>query len=205
MIQAIFFDMGNVICSDGYKPGIRQYEREFDIPEGEFYKIVHDFQGWKDFTLGRVSQAQYLVMCQERCKNYHFVGERYIDLVNDLTKPNKALIDYIKQNLSKRYIIGIISNNPKEWYEDFIRKASLKRIVKIQALSCYEHIRKPDQQIFQIALDKAGVKAEESIYVDDRADRIDGAQKLGMHIIIFDGDIDKLKKEIKKLVNLITK
>lgn len=197
MIKAIFFDMGNVICQEGFKSGIRQYEQELNIPEGEFYKIVHDFQGWKNFTLGLISTEQYLRMCEKRSGKYTFDGNRYFELVKKFTKPNQELINYIKSELTNQYIIGIISNHPKDWYEDFIEKTGLKDMVKAHIISCYEHIRKPDKKIFQIALDKAGVKAEESIYVDDRIDRVDGAKALGMRIVIFDRNTDILKKTNK--------
>ena len=195
MIKAIFFDIGNVLCQEGFKRGIKLYEKEFNIPEGEFYKIIHDFKGWKDFTLGKISSKKYLKMCKVRCLDYYFDGGKYFELVKKLNKPNEELINYIKNKLANKYIIGIISNHPKDWYDSFIKKADLGDVIRINAISSYLHIRKPDERIFRIALNQADVKASESIYVDDRLDMVDDAKELGMNIIIF--DVDNLKKEIK--------
>ncbi|MBU4375396.1 HAD-IA family hydrolase [Patescibacteria group bacterium] len=197
MIKAIFFDVGGVIIEEKFRQGVMQYEKEFNIPMGEFYKIVHDHQGWIDFTLGKISEKEYLRFCENSKKGYIFNKNRYIELLEEFMKPNIEVVNYIKF-LSKSYIIGIISNNPKEWFDRFITKAKLENEIKIKAVSGYVHIRKPDKKIFQIALNQTNAKPRESIYVDDRSDRIYGAKKIGMNIIIFDGDVARLKKEIKK-------
>jgi HAD superfamily hydrolase (TIGR01509 family) len=174
MIKAIFFDMAGVIYQDGFKTSVADYEKKFNIPKGEFYKAVHDYQGWKDFTLGNITEKQYL----EICKKYLDFDEKYfLNLMDRLTKVNWEVVKFIKE-LAKECLIGVISNNPK-------------------AISSYLHVRKPDRKIFEAAINKAKVKASESIYIDDRSDRVSGAKDIGINIIIFDGDINKLKEEIK--------
>ncbi|NCF75259.1 MAG: HAD-IA family hydrolase [Xanthomonadaceae bacterium] len=197
MIKAIFFDVGGVIIEEKFKQAIIQYEKEFNIPRGVFYKIVHNHQGWRDFTLGKISEKKYLKLCKKNSSEYIFNEKRYIKLVEEFMEPKAEVVDYIKF-LSKNYVIGVISNNPKEWFDRFIVKAKLENIIKIKAVSGYVHIRKPDKKIFQIALKQANANPQESIYIDDRGDRIDGAKKLGINIIIFDGDIIKLKEKIKR-------
>ena len=49
--------------------------------------------------------------------------------------------------------------------------------------SCYVHLRKPDVDIFRLALDVAQVEPEQVAYVDDRAMFVQVAQTLGMHCI----------------------
>ena len=55
--------------------------------------------------------------------------------------------------------------------------------------------------MFQMALDQAGVKAEESVYVDDRPDRIDGAKELGMQIIIYKNSLSQFKNDLQEAIN----
>src|SRR3989339_456073 len=125
MIKAIFFDMGGVICEEGFKPCPKAYEKEFGVPANVFYTAIHDHQAWKDFTLGKVSEEEYLKVCKER-------------------------------------------------------------------------IRKPDKELFDFAVKNAGVKPEECIYVDDRPDRIGGAEELGIKVVVFDGNMANFKKLINK-------
>ena len=160
MIKAIFFDMGGVICEEGFKPCPKAYEKEFGVPADIFYTAIHDHQAWKDFTLGKVSEEEYLKVCKERLpKPYVFDGKRYGEIVNELTKPNEELIRLIKEELSKK--------NKKLWMP-------------------------------LVGIRQAGVNGEEAIYVDDRPDRISGAEELGIKVVVFDGNMANFKKLINK-------
>lgn len=197
MIKAIFFDMGGVICEEGFKPAPKQYEKEFGVPADIFYEAIHDHQAWKDFTLGQISEEEYLKACREYLPlEYDFNGKRYVEIVNELTGLNAEVIKLIKDELAGKYIIGIISNHPKEWFERFLDKTGLEDIIKVRAVSCYEHVRKPSKEIFQAALNQAEVKPEEAIYIDDRGEMLAEARKLGLNVLVFDGSIKKLRNEI---------
>lgn len=42
------------------------------------------------------------------------------------------------------------------------------------------HLAKPDPQIFVEALQQAGIKAEDTLFIDDRNDNCQGAAKVGI-------------------------
>lgn len=197
MYKAIFSDLDGVILNNGFRTGVVEYEKIFNIPAGEFYKIIHDHDAWKQFTLGLISQNEYLNACKERCHNYEyeFDEHKYIELVYKNTIPNLEIIELLKK-LSTKSIIGVVSNCPREWYEHFFELCQMKDFVTVSAISGYEHMRKPSTELFQVALRKANTSADQSIYIDDRADRIEGATNLGIEVYVFDGDINGLKNKI---------
>ena len=45
--------------------------------------------------------------------------------------------------------------------------------------SCEVHVNKPDPCIYQALLDKYGLKASESVFIDDRQDNVQAAFELG--------------------------
>ncbi|GAA5886893.1 hypothetical protein JCM5296_005183 [Sporobolomyces johnsonii] len=49
--------------------------------------------------------------------------------------------------------------------------------------SCVEGLRKPDVKFFQLALDRIGVKAEETVFLDDIGHNLTVARKMGIHTI----------------------
>ncbi|OGP82188.1 MAG: hypothetical protein A2Z08_01070 [Deltaproteobacteria bacterium RBG_16_54_11] len=61
--------------------------------------------------------------------------------------------------------------------------------------SCAEGTRKPEQKIYEIALERLGVKPHEAVFIDDRVDFIAGAKKLGIHTILFK-DPEQVKQEL---------
>lgn len=200
MIKVIFFDMFNVVFSGDFRKAIDKYEEEFKIKKGYLYEVIHNFQGWKDFSLGRINQEEFFKLCTHRAKNFVFDGNHFLKLFRENIYLNQSVVDLIKY-YSKNYIIGVISNAPREWYDVIIEDFDLGDIFKIEAVSGYLHLRKPDQEIFQKALKLAGVNGDQSIYIDDRGDRVGGAMNLGMKVVIFDGDTKKLKNKIDILLD----
>lgn len=81
--------------------------------------------------------------------------------------------------------MGIISNNPKEWFERCAERFNWDDIFSLYAISGSLHIRKPDRGIFEYAVAKANVKPYECLYVDNRPDIVKGAEELGIKILIY--------------------
>lgn len=79
---------------------------------------------------------------------------------------------------------GLISNCsssvPDSW-----PASPLGRLVDIAVFSSDEGLAKPDPRIYQIALDRLGLRAAECLYVDDSVRALDGAATVGLRAIQF--------------------
>lgn len=199
MVKAILFDMSGVVFGGGLKPAVSKYAQEFGISEEESDQIWHNHPGWTDFTLGNISEEEYFKVCQGHSNGLPFEPERFKALIKEFMPPNQELIEYIRTELADKYTIGIISNLSPQWYERLVGDAGIKDLIKLNIVSGYIHIRKPDVRVFQAALDQAGLKGEEVIYVDDRADRVQGAEEVGMKVIIFD-NVNNFKTNVSREV-----
>jgi putative hydrolase of the HAD superfamily len=60
------------------------------------------------------------------------------------------------------------------------------------------HFRKPDEDIYRIALDCAQVPAEEVVYIDDRAMFVEIAQGLGIRGIVHRG-FESTRQKLKEM------
>ena len=60
-------------------------------------------------------------------------------------------------------------------------------------------LAKPDEKIFEYTLDKYNFKAEETLFVDDRADNIKGAENVGINGYLFDGNVEKFDEYLKSI------
>ncbi|MDP1833452.1 MAG: HAD family phosphatase [Candidatus Moranbacteria bacterium] len=193
MIKAIFFDLGNVLVKEGFASGIREYEKDNSLAPGSLYAAMRDFPYWKDFTLGKISEKEYFDEVN-RGFNGGLDVNRLREVVLGGFVQNTELVDHIRA-LKKKYKIGVISNNPKEWFGYFSDNFGWNGIFDIIAVSGDLHIRKPAKEIFDYALAQAGISGEEAIYVDDRPDRVEGAVLARMKVVIFK-DIKNLIREI---------
>ena len=52
-------------------------------------------------------------------------------------------------------------------------------------ISGIEHVMKPDHRIFEIALDRFGIEASETVFIDDNPNNVKAACEMGIHGILF--------------------
>jgi putative hydrolase of the HAD superfamily len=83
-----------------------------------------------------------------------------------------------------RLRIAAVSNEGRELTKHRIRKFRLTDFIDFFVSSCYVHIRKPDEDIFRIALDLSEAAPEEVLYIEDRAMFIEVAAGLGIRGIL---------------------
>jgi putative hydrolase of the HAD superfamily len=83
-------------------------------------------------------------------------------------------------------LVGLISNF-EEWLEGMLIEMEVARLFDLMVISGKEGVEKPDPAIFQLALDRSGVAADQAVYVGDHP-RIDadGARAVGMGAVLID-------------------
>lgn len=87
------------------------------------------------------------------------------------------------KKLSAKYKIGIIANQPLG-AEKRLEKFGILKYIDLVIVSAEEGIAKPDQRIFEIALERSGCKSVNAIMIGDRIDNdIVPAKMLGMRTI----------------------
>lgn len=54
-------------------------------------------------------------------------------------------------------------------------------------ISCEVGLAKPDPRVFQLCLERLGLSAGEALFVDDRVDNVEGAARVGLATLHFEG------------------
>ncbi len=57
---------------------------------------------------------------------------------------------------------------------------------------------KPDMEIYEYVLKELNAKSEECVFIDDKAENIEAAEKLGIHGIVFENK-EQLKQDLEEL------
>ena len=83
-----------------------------------------------------------------------------------------------------RLKIAVVSNEARELNAYRIRNFKLDRFVDFFVSSCFVHVRKPDAQIFRLALDLAQVQARQVLYIENTPMFVDVANGLGIRSIL---------------------
>ena len=68
-----------------------------------------------------------------------------------------------------------------------------------QVISSEVHLLKPEPEIYQHLLEKFGLQAEECVFTDDKAINVEGAEKVGLHGIVFQ-DAAQYAHELKAII-----
>ncbi|MCL5092850.1 MAG: HAD family phosphatase [Candidatus Marsarchaeota archaeon] len=114
-----------------------------------------------------------------------------------LAKPNKELIKMIRM-LRKKYKVALLSNISKDRYISASKKFALKDLFHKRFASCYMHVRKPDAKIYKRVVKSMGIKPEESIFIDNLVENVEGAKKIGIRGVHFTGN-KKLNADLRRL------
>jgi putative hydrolase of the HAD superfamily len=82
--------------------------------------------------------------------------------------------------------LGVVSNF-EEWLERLLEELRVASFFDVQVISGVEGFEKPDPRIFRVALERAGVTADESAYVGDNpVFDVEPAAELGMFPVLID-------------------
>jgi HAD superfamily hydrolase (TIGR01549 family) len=103
---------------------------------------------------------------------------------------NYALFDDVRPAITRLrddgLLLGIVSNF-EAWLEEWFGVHDLVETFPVRVISGIEGIEKPDERIYRLALDRAGVEAGESVYVGDNPEfDVDPPAALGMFAVLVD-------------------
>jgi len=181
-ITTLFLDIGGVLLSNGWGHESRKLAAEtFHLNYDEMEKrhsinmAVHEE--------GKLTLSEYLnrvVFYEKRS----FTCNQFQEFMYTQTTPNIEMIEFIKQ-LKEQYKlkIAVINNEGRVLNEYRIRKFQLTQFVDFFISSCFVHYRKPDTDIFRLALDIAQVSVEKTVYIEDLQMFVDVARGLGIRSI----------------------
>ena len=79
---------------------------------------------------------------------------------------------------------AIISNDSSRWSNYLREKFNLNQYFDVISISGDLKIRKPDERIFRLTVEKLAVNAEDCLYIDDRRGYLEAAKRVGMSTIL---------------------
>jgi putative hydrolase of the HAD superfamily len=197
LITAFFLDIGGVLLTNGWSRDLRQHAADrFGLDYEDMDERHHMTFG--TYEEGKLSLDQYL----DRViffKDRPFTREDFKAFMFAQSEPLPEMIEFVCR-LKQAYQLKIaaVSNEGRELTIYRVKKFNLTRFIDFFIASCFVHFRKPDEDIYRIALDCAQVPAEEVVYIDDRAMFVEIAQGLGIRGIVHTG-FESTRKKLKEM------
>jgi putative hydrolase of the HAD superfamily len=197
MIKTIFTDIGGVLLTNGWDHGERAKAVElFKLEKDEVDERHHlTFDTYEE---GKITLDEYLtrtIFFKERS----FSRDDFKKFMFEQSQPLQEMLDLIKTVKEKAKLqIVAVSNEGKELTKHRIHTFQLHSFIDFFVSSCYVHLRKPDEDIFRMALDLGHCYPSEGIYIDDRSMFVEVAVRMGLHGIVH-VSAKQTKIELKKL------
>lgn len=179
MIEALFLNVGGVLGTNGWGNAGRQKAcQEFGLERAEFeerHRLLADA-----YELGKLSLDQYLDYTVFH-KPRNFSKQKFKQLIFNQSLAYPEMIEFVTA-IKKKYDLKVfaLSNEGRELLNHSIEVFGLRRFVDGFCVSSFVRFRKPDPDLFGLALAMSMRPASRTLYVDDQELFVEVAQGYGM-------------------------
>ena len=194
-IDAIIFDFGNVLIDLDYPKVIKGFSQVAKKNQDEIEELVVTAPVLQKFEMGMIGPDEFRAKMNSILGTK--MGERQFENIwNSMLKSiTKERMDKVLK-IGERFDTFILSNTNmihEMAYEEMIMmetgKDSLRDFVKEVYYSHEIGMRKPNPNCYNFVIDDIGLYASRMLFLDDRLDNVEAAQKSGLKSIqIFDPD-----------------
>ncbi len=181
-IEALFLDLGGVMLTNGWDTDTRRgASARFGLDSDEMdsrHRMTFD-----TYEIGKLTLSAYLARVVFY-KPRPFTEEQFTSWLMEQSQAFPDMLQLIRQLKSKyRLKVFVVSNEGRELTEYRIKKFNLGNFVDAFVSSCFAGFRKPDNDIYRLALDLIQVPPERIAYLDDRPLFVEVAATFGIRAI----------------------
>jgi putative hydrolase of the HAD superfamily len=178
-IKTLFVDIGGVLLTNGWDHHARRRAAKHFKLDWAGMEERHGLN-FETHEEDKITFKEYL----DRVVFYEkrpFTRAEFRRFMFEQSKPFAGMIELIRDLKAKyRLKIVVVSNEAREVNAYRIRQFKLDGFVDAFISSCFVHLRKPDADIFRLALDVAQVPARQIVYIEDTLMFVQIAESLGI-------------------------
>ena len=199
MIKNVIFDFGQVLVHFIPNYMTKAYiENESDVRLTE--EVIFDRLYWDKLDAGTITDDEVVELIKERLperlwQNAEKAFRNWIYNIPQIEGMEENVIKLKEKGIN----ICILSNISKGFAERYEEIPILKHFDKFVFSSTCGMV-KPNKDIFEHVLNKYNFKAEETLFIDDRKENIEGALSVGINGYLFDGNAEKFSKFIEETI-----
>ncbi len=196
MIKSVISDLGKVIIFfDNYIffKKIEKYSA-YSLPEIS-EKVDKNMDLVSSFDRGEITPLKFYKQVKKLLKTEIDFDQFYL-IYNDVFWLNKPVLSTLKK-LKPGYRLILLSNTDQMRFSFITKKFPQVLFFDAYVLSFEVGAMKPENKIYEVALEKAQSPAENCLFIDDRQENITAALRMGIDCVHFQPETD-LRFEFKK-------
>lgn len=199
--QFLYFDLGNVLLTFSNERACEQMAAVAEVAFEDVARLVigpHERESllWR-FEHGLVSEDEFFA---KFCSELDVEPDRHeLEIAaSDMFAPIESSFALVRDLKAAGHRLGILSNtNPVHWrFLTDGRFPILREAFEQYATSFDARSMKPDRVVYDYAVEKCGVPAEQVFFVDDRIENVEGAITAGLDAVQYK-DHDQLEDDLK--------
>ena len=182
-IKTLFLDIGGVVLTDGWDHNARKkaaVKFKLDLAETE-KRHQMTFATYEEDALTLKEYLNLTVFFEDR----PFTLDQFREFMFAQSKPHTEMIELVRK-LKTKFELKIIavSNEARELNAHRIQNFKIAEFVDAFVSSCFVHIRKPDPEIFRLALDVAQTLPQQIVYIENTEMFVKIASEMGIRGIV---------------------
>jgi epoxide hydrolase-like predicted phosphatase len=195
VIESVIFDWGGVLIEDP-APGLVEYCSEFlGVSKEDYIRVYNKFG--EDFQKGIIDEDEFWEgIYGELGKARPDVPSLWSDAFKAVYVPREEMFCLAAGLRESGYKTGFLSNTEKPAMQYFHQQDY--DMFDVAVFSCAEGMSKPDRRIYELTIQRLRLKPEQSVFIDDKPEYINGAEQAGLKTILFES-IDQVKDELAQL------
>jgi HAD superfamily hydrolase (TIGR01509 family) len=196
-IRAVVFDYGGVLMRTVNPVPRRELEQRLGLPPDGASKAVFGSPLWDEVQLGHVHLAAFWADVGQRLElNVEELAEfQQVFWAGD--RLDEELVALVRHLRDVGYRTALLSNAPAG-LRQHLEQLGIADAFEVTVISGCEGLMKPAPAIFERALARVGVAAEEAVFVDDSRANVAAARQIGLHATRFRG-LSPLRKWLQDL------
>jgi len=182
-ITCVFVDIGGVLLTNGWDHHERRRAaKHFDLDWREMEeRHAMTFEIHEEDKITFQEYLGLVIFHQKR----PFTRAQFGRFMCDQSKPYTEMIGMVARLKARHGLkIAVVSNESRELNAYRIRTFKLDSFVDSFISSCFVHLRKPDVNIFRLALDITQAAARNVLYIENTAMFVRIAEGLGIRSIL---------------------
>ena len=181
-INSIIFDWGGVLIDDP-APGMIEYcYRALGVSEEVYNEAVGKFIS--DFRTGHIEEVTFW---QRVCGELKIEVPKHRSLWGEafeaVYRPKPEMFSLASGLVNSGYSVALLSNTEMPCVDYFHKQGY--DFFDVLIFSCLEGRKKPQREIYELALARLKCPPQQSVFIDDRPNCVKGAGAAGLNTIQF--------------------
>jgi putative hydrolase of the HAD superfamily len=186
-VKAVVFDYGNVLCLEQTREDMKGMAIVCGIPDERFSELY-----WKlrpPYDRGDIDGPAYWTAVG-RQQELGFSRDQIATLIKldceSITQPNQGAVQWAELLRHEGFPLTLLSNMPFELSRHVTKSFQSLSGFEYLIYSCDYGSIKPELAIYRKCLELLKAAPQDILYLDDRAENVETAARLGISAVLFD-------------------